>query len=134
MSVYGVQSTMMSPQQQAPQLASPQGVSGSDDALVGALAKYVTTGLGSRHTTKSEIQEMVAATVSKPGGRAHLEALCHCDNDPPQRACWEKKSNCHGVITISKAGINFDLKAPALSVSVTGDIAGFFIPFVGPLA
>ncbi|KAK7408711.1 hypothetical protein QQX98_009127 [Neonectria punicea] len=104
-----------------------------DSQLINALAKYVTTGPGARHATQGELQEMIATAVSRPGGRAHLETLCHCDDDHPERTVWQNKATAIGSITLNKTGLSLSLKVPSLDVAFSGDGVGFFRPFSGPL-
>lgn len=106
---------------------------GGDDPLLQALAKYVTTGPGARHTTQVELREMVASTVARPGGRAHLEALCQHDDPHPDRNVWENRARAVGSINLGKAGFSVSVKIPGLDIDFEGDGSGFFRPFKGPL-
>ena len=75
-------------QQQQPQQQQQQGsmaISGQNDPLFSALVKYVTTGKGASHTTEADLQQLATSFVNRPGGRAHLEALCQHDEPHPER-------------------------------------------------
>jgi hypothetical protein len=103
-----------------------------DDPLVQALAKYITTGPGSRNTTQAELREMVASSVAKPGGRAHLESLC-AQTQHPECSVWENSASATGTIEFTKTGFSFSLRVPSLDVDYKADGSGFFRSYHGPL-
>ncbi|KAM5349533.1 hypothetical protein ACJ41O_006038 [Fusarium nematophilum] len=103
-----------------------------DGQLLNALAKYVTTGSGARHTTQAELQELVSTVAARPGGRAHLESLVQHE-EYPERTIWQNRATAIGSISLSKTGLTLSIKIPSLDVSFSGDGVGFFRPFEGPL-
>ncbi|GKU08781.1 unnamed protein product, partial [Fusarium langsethiae] len=121
------------PQQQQQQSLPIQTTnSGSvDGSLLTALAQYVTTGAHARSTTEQEIQELAQQALSKPGGRAHLEALVACDC--PDHQVWKNQAAADGTITITKTNLSVSLGASTLELNFEASGAGFFVPYTGTL-
>ncbi|KAL6924102.1 hypothetical protein FSST1_001376 [Fusarium sambucinum] len=71
-----------------------------DDSLLKALAQYVTTGTDTGSTTKQDIQELATETMSRPRGRAPLEALV--TSNRPDHQLWKIHAVADGTITITK--------------------------------
>jgi len=122
-------------QQQQPQPQQQHGVaiSGQNDPLFSALVKYVTTGKGASHTTEADLQQLAASFVNRPGGRAHLEALCQDDQPHPERTLWKNKAAANGFIKLSKTELGITISIPSLDVNFSGSAQGFYRPYSGPL-
>lgn len=65
--------------QQQQQQQGSVAISGQNDPPFSALVKYVTTGKSASHTTEDDLQQLATSFFNRPGGRAHLEALCNHD-------------------------------------------------------
>lgn len=129
-------SVMAFPQQQQQQqnlpiqtLSSSSG--GVDGSLLTALATYVTTGAHARSTTEQEIHDLANDALSKPGGRAHLEALIACDC-PPHK-CWKKSAQCNGMVKLTKTSIKIILGVSTLDLTFEGSTKAFFTPWEGSI-
>ncbi|KAH6888468.1 hypothetical protein B0T10DRAFT_573223 [Thelonectria olida] len=104
-----------------------------DSSLIDALAKYVTTGSGARNTTEEELQDLASKAISKPGGRAQLEALIHPSELEPDIKVWKNQAAANGHIELSKTTIGFTLHVPTLKLTYKGNGVGVFVPHFGPL-
>ncbi|CAF3525465.1 unnamed protein product [Fusarium graminearum] len=126
-------SAMTFPQQQQQSLAIQTTNSGAsvDNNLLSALAQYVTTGAHARSTTEQEIQELAQDAISKPGGRAHLEALI--SYDCPEHQVWKNQASADGTITITKTNLTVSLGVSTLELNFEASGAGFFVPYSGSL-
>lgn len=123
------------PQQQQQSLPIQSAGSGSgnvDSSLLSALAAYVTTGAHARSTTEQEIHELAQESLSKPGGRAHLEALIACDQCPDHQV-WKNQASADGTINITKTNLTISLGVNTLELKFEASGAGFFVPYSGSL-
>ncbi|KAJ3540187.1 hypothetical protein NM208_g4482 [Fusarium decemcellulare] len=105
-----------------------------DNNLLGALARYVTTGPGAKNTTEAELKELASNTISKPGGKAHLEALVLSKECHPDYKIWKYETEAAGTINLGKTGLSIDLNILGLELSFKGKAAGFFVPYSGQLS
>ncbi|CEI39832.1 hypothetical protein FVEN_g2112 [Fusarium venenatum] len=109
-------------------MASPSDI---DDSLLKALAQYVTTGTDTGSTTKQDIQELATETMSRPGGRAHLEALVASDR--PDHQLWKIQAVADGTIAITKTHVSIRLAVDTLELTFEASGEGFFVPWSGSL-
>ncbi|KAF5597472.1 uncharacterized protein FSUBG_8506 [Fusarium subglutinans] len=111
-------------QQQQPQGLPIQTASSSsvDGALLSALAAYITTGPDARNTTEQEVHDLAADAISKPGGRAHLEALIQSESGVEHKV-WKKHAPAHGTLKLTKTDITVHLGVDSLNLSF--DATGF---------
>ncbi|KAF4995947.1 hypothetical protein FGRMN_4802 [Fusarium graminum] len=118
-------------QQSLPIQTLNSGSGGVDDSLITALTAYVTTGANARSTTEQEIHDLASDALSRPGGRAHLEALIACDCPP--KKCWKKQSACNGSVKLTKTSMKILLGVPDLDLTFEGFTKAFFTPWEGSI-